>query len=436
MAQWRIDLSKLTHQINPHFSNLQYYSESGFLHNAAAYGQGGDLPLSAKSMDFLGTEIMSRDVWDDYRYNFTSRNMYNSLRETYGSPIFGLVYPAGVFNYALIGWAMNNMHGQVTWSFIDFDESKKMNDYTGWKEDMNKITSVPYTDIALIFSRMTRDWSVKNTANYPKEIMGMGQFLTERHVPHTFILDDAITSRDLTAFRLLLAPGMDCVSDEQEHILKQFVRDGGALFLSGDAGIYTPSGEDRERRAFADILTDSRLAVAAEKDWIEVKYGKGRVIYARNKSMMNEFCPSNRETGMVYRFTPDQKITASNEKMWEHIAGTGLFKAIHIPEKVLVTAYRDETKDRKAVMIHLLNATGVKVKQGDALPLPDPTWEPIPDDIGFEITLPSLNNAYYASPDAEGHKQIDIKKTGKNRYKVTVPKETVEKYGIVYLLQK
>ena len=68
--------------------------------------------MSAKSKDFLGTEIMSRDVWDDYRYNFTSRNMYNSLRETYGSPIFGLVYPDGVLNYAIFGWACNNMFGQ------------------------------------------------------------------------------------------------------------------------------------------------------------------------------------------------------------------------------------------------------------------------------------------------------------------------------------
>lgn len=436
MAQWRIDLSKLTHQINPYFSNLQYYSEGGFLQNTAAYGQGGDLPLSAKSMDFLGTEIMSRDVWDDYRYNFTSRNMYNSLRETYGSPIYGLVYPAGVFNYALIGWAMNNMHGQVTWSLADFEGSEKMNDYTGWKEDMNKITSVPYTDIALVFSRMTRDWSVKNTTDYPKEIMGMGQFLSERHIPHTFILDDALTTRDLSGFKVLLAPGMDCVSDEQEQTLKQFVLDGGTLFLTGDAGLFTPYGEDRDRRAFADILTDSRLAEAVETDWIEVKYGKGRVVYTRNKSMINEFCPSIRETGRVYRFAPDPEITTTNEKIWEHIAGTMLFKAIHIHPSVLVTAYKDAAKDRKAVMIHLLNATGIKVKHGDTLPLPDPTWEPIPDDISFEITLQSFKKAYYASPDAEGHKEVDIRKMGKNRYKVTVPKGTVEKYGIVYLLQK
>ena len=435
MAQWRIDLSNLTHHINPYFSNLQYYSEGGFLLNAASYGQGGDLPLSAKSMDFLGTEIMSRDVWDDYRYNFTSRNMYNSLRETYGSPIFGLVYSAGVFNYALIGWAMNNMFGQVTWSLVDYENREKMNDYTGWKENMNQITSEPYTDIAVVFSRMTRDWSVKNAADYPKEIMGLGQFLSERHVSHTYLLDDAITSRDLSGFRTILAPGIDCISDEQEHTLKQFVRNGGVLFLTGDAGTLTPLGEAKDKRAFGDILSDNRLAEASEKDWIEVKYGKGRVVYARNKSMINEFCQSV-TVGQTYRFTPDPKITALNEKIWRNIIENELLKSISIPSQVMVTAYRDTTKERKAVMIHLLNATGVKVKNGDMLPLPDSTWEPIREDIIFEITLLSFKKAYYASPDAEGHVKVKVKKTGKNRYQVTVSKGMVDKYGIVYLLQK
>lgn len=437
LAQWRIDLSNLTHQINPYFSNLEYYSEGGFLANAGSYGEGGDLPLSARSKDFLGTEIMSRDVWDDYRYIFTSRNMYNSLRETYRSPIFGLVYPNRVFNYALIGWAMNNMFGQVTWLWADFEEKERMNRYTGWEGNMNKITSVPYTDIAVVFSRMTRDWSVKNTASYPKEIMGTGQLLTLKHIPHTFILDDAIAGQDISRFRVLLAPGMDCISDEQEQRLKQFIFEGGTLFLTGEAGTLTPYGDPRAQRAFGDILTESKLAEAGKKDWIiEVVYGKGKVIYARNKSMMNDYCPSMGESGMVYRFTPDPEITAINEKILENAIGKMMFRPISIPSKVLVTAYKDTGKENNSVMVHLLNATGVRVKQGDTLPLPRPAWEPINEDMRFELILPSLKKAYYASPDVEGNKKIDFKKTGKNRFEIIVPRGTVEKYGIVYLLQK
>ena len=433
IAQWRIDLSNATRQINPYFSNLQYYSEGGFLKNDAAYAQGGDLPLSAKSMDFLGTEIMSRDVWDDYRYNFTSRNMYNSLKETYGSPIYGLVYPNGVFDYALIGWAMNNMFGQTTWSLIDFEGAEKMNRYTGWQENMNKITSTPFTDVAIVFSRMTRDWSVKNTVNYPKEVMGTSQFLSERHVSHTFILDDMISSNDLSRFRVLLAPGMDCMSESQEVNLRQFISKGGTLFITGEAGMFDPYGEPRSRRAFYDILSDAKLTEAKRNDYIEVEYGKGRIVYSLNKNMMNEFCQSIRETNMVYRYNPDPEITARNEKLMQNVIQMMNFKPVSIPSKVLVTVYKDPSPGKETVMVHLLNAVGVKVKDGDKLPLSNPTWESIKEDIRFEIVLPSFGKAYYASPDAEGHKEIHVKKIEGNRYKITIPKGTIEKYGIVYL---
>ena len=431
IAQWRIDLSKETHKINPDFSNLQYYSEGGFLTNYASYGQAGDLPLSARSMDFMGTEIMSRDVWDDYRYNFTSRNMYNSLRETYGSPIFGLVY-ANKINHSLIGWAMNNMFGQVTWSLSDPVEEETMNDYTGWEEDMDKVTSVPFTDVGIVFSRTTRDWSVKNTERYPHEIMGTSQFLSERNKQHTFILDDAITDQDISRFRVLLAPGMDCISDDQENKLKQFVLKGGTLFLTGDAGKLSPYGEPREIRAFSDILGEDEILKAANADWVEAKYGKGKILYARQKNAINEYCRSFTD-GSAYSFNPDPGITKTNERILSYVIGNETFKALSVPSKVLVTVYKSNANEKNITMIHLLNATGVKVKNGDLLPVPNPVWEPINDDLVFEIALPAIEDAYYASPDAPGHKTVKVEAAGYNLFKVTVPKGTVEKYGIVYL---
>ncbi len=432
VAQWRIDLSRLTHQINPSFSNVEYYSEGGFLTNYASYGQGGDLPLSAKSKDFLGTEIMSRDVWDDYRYNFTSRNMYNSLRETYGSPIFGLVYPDGVLNYAIFGWACNNMFGQVTWSFSSFIDDEMMNRYTSWPENMNNRTSVPFTDVAIIFSRSTRDWSVKNMADYPKEIMGTGQFLSERNMQHTFILDDALTAGfDLSRYRVLLAPGMDCLSTEQEELLTRFVFNGGTLFLSGEAGTLDPYGDPRATRAFHQILTDDKLLEAAQTYFVTTPHGKGRIVYASKKHAINEYATSIRDSRMVYTFSPDPAITLINEKILSDVIGESQFKSISIPAKVFVTVYQDV--ETGATMVHLLNATGITAKHGDALPTPNPTWTPVEEEITFEIALPSLSKAYYTSPDSEGHKAVNWGKTGENSFTITVPRGTLEKYGIVYL---
>lgn len=433
VAQWKIDLSRLTHRVNPSFCNIEYVSEGGFLFNHASYREGGDLPLSAKSKDFLGTEIMSRDVWDDYRYNFTSRNMYNSLRETYGSPIFGLVYPDGVLNYAIFGWANNNMFGQVTWWSSSFPGDEMLNRYTSWPENMNNRTSVPYTDVAIIFSRSTRDWSVKNMDDHPKEIMGTGQFLSERHVQHTFILDDALTDGfDLSRYRVLLAPGMDCISAKQEELLTRFIDNGGTLFLTGDAGTLDPYGEARANRAFNRILTDEMLSEAARTDFVVATHGKGRIVYAAKKHAINEYAASIRNAGMVYRFSPDPDITSINEKILSDVIGETLFRSISIPSKVLVTVYRD--LETGVTMVHLLNATGVTAKHGDALPMPNPTWTTVEEEITFDISLPSpLSKTYYTSPDDEGHKAVKWEKTGDNRFTITVPKGTLEKYGIIYL---
>lgn len=335
-------------------------------------------------------------------------------------------------NYAIFGWACNNMFGQVTWSFSSFIDDEMMNRYTSWPENMNNRTSVPFTDVAIIFSRSTRDWSVKNMADYPKEIMGTGQFLSERNMQHTFILDDALTAGfDLSRYRVLLAPGMDCLSTEQEELLTRFVFNGGTLFLTGEAGTLDPYGDPRANRAFHQILTDDKLLEAAQTYFVTTPHGKGRIVYASKKHAINEYATSIRDSRMVYTFSPDPAITLINEKILSDVIGESQFKSISIPAKVFVTVYKDV--ETGATMVHLLNATGITAKHGDALPTPNPTWTPVEEEITFEIALPSLSKAYFTSPDSEGHKAVNWGKTGENSFTVTVPRKTLEKYGIVYL---
>lgn len=269
--------------------------------------------------------------------------------------------------------------------------------------------------------------------DYPKEIMGTGQFLSERHVPHTFILDDALTDGfDLSKYRVLLAPGMDCISAGQEELLTRFIDNGGTLFLTGEAGTLDPYGEPRANRAFSNILTDDKLSEATRTEFVVVTHGKGKIVYASKKHAINEYAASIRDTGRLYRFSPDPAITSINEKILSNVIGETYFRPISIPAKVFVTVYRD--LETGATMVHLLNATGVTAKHGDTLPTPNPSWTPVEEEITFDISLPSpLSKAYYVSPDDEGHKAVKWEKTGDNRYTITVPKGTLEKYGIVYL---
>jgi hypothetical protein len=300
---------------------------------------------------------------------------------------------------------------------------------------MNNISAKPLADIAILFSRKTRDWSLKNRDKHANEVMGISQFFVDRHIQHTFILDDALLNQDLSRFRVLLAPGMDCVSDEQVIKLKKYVTNGGTLYITGEAGKLTSYGEPRTVWAFADVMGSDALIKAENTDIVEVKLGKGKLVYDAKRYGLNDFCKSHTIEN-IYEFTPDSNLTERNEKILRKIIGTKLsFEAVTMPAKVLASVYTESRGGKNITLIHLLNATGVKVKNGDKLPLPNPAWGVIKGDLSFEIALPTVSKSYYATPDSPGHKPVKVEKVSDGRYKIVIPEGTLEKYGIVYLIQ-
>jgi len=46
---------------------------------------------------------------------------------------------------------------------------------------------------------------------------------------------------------------MECISDEQASKLKQYVRNGGTLYITGEAVHYTSYGEPRITPAFEEL---------------------------------------------------------------------------------------------------------------------------------------------------------------------------------------
>ena len=166
---------------------------------------------------------------------------------------------------------------------------------------------------------------------------------------------------------------------------------------------------------------------------LEANPGKGRVVYCEERLGLNDFCQSH-TIGNTYEFFPDAALTALHEKVLRQVIGTELsFEAIAMPSKLLTSVYRESRNGEDITLVHLLNATGVNVKNGDILPVPDPTWGEIQGDLIFEISLPSISHSYYATPDAPGHLPVRVEKVKEDRYRIILPEGTVQKYGIVYL---
>ena len=113
-----------------------------------------------------------------------------------------------------------------------------------------------------------------------------------RGTPHTFILMTRHCRVRPVEIPGDVAPGMDCISAEQEELLARFVYNGGTLFLTGEAGTLDPYGEPRANRAFHSILTDKMLSEAAQTDFVATTHGKGRIVYASKKHAINEYAAS------------------------------------------------------------------------------------------------------------------------------------------------
>ncbi|MDD8015860.1 MAG: beta-galactosidase trimerization domain-containing protein [Acidobacteriota bacterium] len=67
--------------------------------------------------------------------------------------------------------------------------------------------------------------------------------LTRNHVPFDIILDQDLTREKLARYKVLALPDAACLTAEAASVIKEFVRNGGSLLASYEAGFYDDKGE-------------------------------------------------------------------------------------------------------------------------------------------------------------------------------------------------
>jgi len=75
---------------------------------------------------------------------------------------------------------------------------------------------------------------------------------------------------------------MECISDEQASKLKQYVRNGGTLYITGEAGITRHTVSPAITPAFEELRSIEATKLAAATDAVETISGKGRIFFAQN----------------------------------------------------------------------------------------------------------------------------------------------------------
>lgn len=479
-ADFKVGIRKRLADQKPDFTYLIYTTHSGFSGNSALK-DGACLNQDARACDFLGTEIMSRNVMATYRATFAFRKAKNALRLAFGSPIFGLVYPMNSSDFAYFGWAMNNMNAQVTWMVHSGGADHA--DYYGFDQNMDHRLASSLSDVAVFYSIRSRDWT-KYTSTVNSTI-SVSQSLSDRHIMHDFFVEESITDEFLKKYKMVILPTAGALSRKHIDTFLRYAENGGTLVLTSITGMLDSLGDDYEVWPFAEALGLTKepgvtwtkytgismvgqmpvnlgvedLAVAVRVNRradpvpkeishamaggrsvqplvVERPLGQGRIIYSASKLASLNY-EREASIGWEWVFKLNQAADRYFGQLFAAFIGDKSlsFEPVQIPRQVLTSVYRQTKEGETSTVIHFLNATGVKNTVGKKVTAADfdPAWPGLTKEIVFDIDLPSFEQAYAVSPDFKGRKPLTVKPLGGLRYRVTIPAHLIKKYSIVFI---
>ena len=456
-------------KVNPSASILTYTTHYGFTTHYGSRFFGGDIVDRARHIDFLGTEIMSRNVFDCHRAVNAYRKTKNALMLHFNSPVYGLVYHLHDPHIAYFGWALQHMNRQVSW--MDTIEGEDMTRYIAWKDKMDIKQARGLCDVAVVFSRTCCNYN--RSTNHKSNVLGCSETLSDAHLQHDAILDLDLTPERLAQYRLVILPSVECLSAAQVKAIESYVRKGGSVLISSmtsqcdengmlldDLQLATIAGVHRtgkscrkplriqygDRPPFQidismfDVKTDDGVEVLARAGKGDKKPDLPALVHNRAGKGQCFFTPLsigelNYEpeltAGKTYNFRPNVPARDMFLDVVRRATRTPLkFEPVDIPQKVLTTAYLVPG----GYAVHLLNATGVKLEPGDVIPnsKKGDVFPALGAPIVFDLRVPKISTGRAVSPDYPGNQPVTVTPRD-GAYRITVPPEALRAYSIIYL---
>ena len=477
--EWRTDcrtdffteLRKRINTIKPDLTLMTYTTHYGLTSYYATIKGGASLFKTVRIHDWIGTEIMSRNVYACPRGVLFYRRAIAGLGNYGNVPVYGLVYHVNNPDIARMGWALNTMNRELTLTATI--EGADMS-YLGWPDLMDFRFARSEADIALLFSDANRVWG--QMVSYKPDLGGYSQCLADAHIQHDIIVDGALDAERLRKYRLLIIPSVGCMSDAQAEVVRAYVSGGARLLITGHSSKFTELGQERKDFALKDVMNVSFHKWAPKKSALKIEgevvpipsrifrvrlvdptrsqvlaetvdrngntvgpalvrtpYGKGEVFYEACR-LGNYNYEEETTVNRTYRRSTDPVLhKVLLDLVRRAYDGPMPFEAQVIPEKVFVSVYRQKVKGKEQVLVHLLNATGSKMKAGQTVTriTPKDPWPALGKDLVFEIALPKFRNAYIVSPDYVGKRSVKVTRAG-TRQKVTVNKKDLRWFSTVY----
>ena len=485
IGDWWVAVRNALAEANPNVCLMKYTTHYGVYGRAPSRDYGVDLMEAARACDFIGTEIMSRNVFDCYRSVFAFRKIKSAIGDHFGGAIWGLVYHLQDKNIAYFGWALNQMNRQTTW--MDLIPGADMRRYLDWPDQTDLEDAESVADAAILFSAACRDFArqfIRFRHYNIFDAWGYSEIMNDAHIQHDFILDEGLNREKLSQYKLVILANSSCMSAQQVDAARRYVRDGGTLIVSGNTAMQDENGFWTDNCLLADVMgadynpaeplikgphtvslrrdgrtfpypeSSFKIALRADADAdvladivdehsravapaiILNRYGKGKCIYlACRLGMVN--CETESTALRKWTFEKDPELAALLVHVMT-LAGSHGFdvKAVSVPERVLMSTHRQRRPGSGSILVHFLNATGAaRLKKGDVVPdrkAEDP-FPALAEDLVFDIRMDAPAEAFIVSPDFPGRRPVTVKRTTGGYMRVTVDKADLKAYAIVYL---
>ena len=413
VANWFVELRRHLKDLRPDLVLTMYNVYWNFMASQFSSMYSTDLLELGRAVNMMGVEALAGNTMQMSRPLFPLNRMFNVLNRLYGVPVFGFYYNPDMTRRYFC-WAMANMLGQTA-LLGDTWRDPKVPDFARWgasAANMRRDGAEQVCEVALLFSRHSRDWNRLTDCYVLADLFGLAQELEAMKIPYEFIGDDNVNVRDLSKYRVLALGTAQCLSDAEVAEIKAFAGRGGRVLMCPDSGTRDEFGEPRREPAFAGLAGDPRSNVSL-------------------MPQARDFYCWLYNYGQTFSFNPDrEKLSDFRRTMRRLLTDATVWRTQHLPEKVYSTIWRERDG---ALVVHFLNSTATDIRSGDQMPrqTPSPAWPAIEEDVRFALPAPADARACAVSPDFEGERPLETRDAGNGLLAVSLPKELLKAYTIV-----
>ena len=411
MKMWEKNFAQLIKQVKAKHPNFRFCHNMSVRHND---NQAFSICLMAE------TDIYDYVHWEEWDHGATPHSILPSYligtAAGKGKPVV-VVWNFGPMknesqsmatlaeSFAAGGCVQNMKHPLVNRRFNEFIE--KYEDYYVYDE-VESMANVAV--VVSWWSRAIEEIPHRDNAN---PSYWMGQMLLDMQVPFDYIIAERDLKPEVLAkYKTIVLPDWACISDKQIATIKDYLKNGGGVIMTGITGQYderlkqrTPTGRD--------LIAGKPLT-----DTVQLQVGKGRLAYfagspEKDHWVNNPRDPDKSKDLQIPKLPPNQ-VQDWMAWVWAETL------PVEIRAKITTTMLIKKNKDN--ILIHLINYN--MYPAGEKM---------IPNkDIQLTVKIPAdkkVKQVKIISPDFTDEKIINDWKIAENKLRIKV--DELQHYSVV-----